>query len=109
MATAYDLIVIGSGAGLGVAGAMAQRGWSVALVEEGPMGGTCLNRGCIPSKMLLHSADVVEAIRTSDLFGVHVDGYRIDFPSIVKRVADHVDHESEQIRAYYATSENPRY
>lgn len=108
-ATAYDLIVIGSGAGLGVAGAMAGRGWSVALVEEGPMGGTCLNRGCIPSKMLLHSADVVEAIRTADLFGVHVDGYRIDFPSIVRRVAEHVDHESEQIRAYYATSENPRY
>lgn len=109
MVATYDLIVIGSGAGLGVAGAMARRGWSVALVEEGAMGGTCLNRGCIPSKMLLHSADVVETIRTANLFGVHVDGYRIDFPSIVKRVVEHVDRESAQIRAYYETSENPRF
>jgi dihydrolipoamide dehydrogenase len=109
MTTSYDLIVIGSGAGLGVAGAMAGRGWSVALVEGGPMGGTCLNRGCIPSKMLIHSADVVESIRRADLFGVHVDGYTVDFPSIVKRVTEHVDHESAQIRAYYDTSENPKF
>jgi dihydrolipoamide dehydrogenase len=55
----FDLIVIGSGAGLEVASAAAQSGLKVAIVERSNMGGTCLNTGCIPSKLLLHSADVV--------------------------------------------------
>ena len=54
----FDLIVIGSGSGLDVANAAYQRGLRVAVVEKGRMGGTCLNRGCIPSKLLIHSADV---------------------------------------------------
>ena len=47
----YDLIVIGSGAGLNLVGPAASKGWRVALIESGQLGGTCLNRGCIPSKM----------------------------------------------------------
>ena len=58
----FDLMVIGSGSGLEVSSEAAERGLSVAVVEEGPFGGTCLNRGCIPSKMLIHSADVMETI-----------------------------------------------
>ena len=58
----FDLIVIGAGSGLNISSAAADRGLKVAVVEKGPMGGTCLNRGCIPSKMLIHSADVVEII-----------------------------------------------
>jgi len=54
----FDLIVIGSGAGLDVASAAAQTGMKVAIVEKNRMGGTCLNRGCIPSKLLIHSADI---------------------------------------------------
>ncbi len=53
----FDLIVIGSGSGLEVSAAAAEQGWRVAVVEEGPFGGTCLNRGCIPSKMLVHVRD----------------------------------------------------
>src|SRR5574337_450020 len=71
----FDVIVIGSGSGLDVANGLASRGMAVAIVEKGPLGGTCLNRGCIPSKMRLHSADVVETIRTANLFGIHVKGY----------------------------------
>ena len=55
----FDLIVIGSGSGLEVSSEAVDRGLSVAVVEHGPFGGTCLNRGCIPSKMLIHSAGVI--------------------------------------------------
>jgi mycothione reductase len=54
----FDLIVIGSGSGLDVANAAYRHGLKVAIVEMDRMGGTCLNRGCIPSKLLIHSADV---------------------------------------------------
>ena len=54
----FDVIVIGSGSGLEVSSEAVERGLSVAVMEEGPFGGTCLNRGCIPSKMLIHTADV---------------------------------------------------
>ena len=49
----FDLIVIGSGSGLEISSEAAEMGLSVAVVENGPFGGTCLNRGCIPSKMLI--------------------------------------------------------
>ena len=58
----FDLIVIGAGSGLNVSSAAADMGMKVAVVEKGPMGGTCLNRGCIPSKIIIHSADVAEII-----------------------------------------------
>ncbi|HEU5445934.1 MAG TPA: FAD-dependent oxidoreductase, partial [Nitrososphaeraceae archaeon] len=79
----FDLIVIGSGAGLEVASAAAQSGMKVAIVEKSNMGGTCLNRGCIPSKLLLHSADVAEIIKNAHLFGIRVDKFSIDFQKIV--------------------------
>lgn len=108
MAERYDLIVIGTGSGLDVANALAERKWKVAIVERDRLGGTCLNRGCIPSKMLLHSADVVETIIRAELFGVKVRGYSIDFESIVKRVTEHVDGESEAIRRGLRSVENPK-
>jgi len=82
----YDLIVIGSGAGLEVAHAAAQSGLKVAIVEKSKMGGTCLNRGCIPSKLLIHSADIVETLRTAHLFGINIEKYSIDYQKIVQRV-----------------------
>ncbi|WP_229663773.1 hypothetical protein [Halobellus salinus] len=48
---------------LDVANAAANQGQSVGIVEKGPLGGTCLNRGCIPSKMLLYHADILELIK----------------------------------------------
>ena len=59
----FDLVVIGNGSGLDVASAAAEHGWKVAIIEKDRMGGTCLNRGCIPPKLLIHSADVAEVIR----------------------------------------------
>ncbi len=103
----FDLIIIGSGAGLNIAGALAEQGLKVAIVEKGPLGGTCLNRGCIPSKMLIHSADVIEVIKSAHLFGIRVNGYDVDFGSIVKRVTEGVDGDSREIEMSFKGSENP--
>jgi dihydrolipoamide dehydrogenase len=104
----FDLIVIGSGAGLEVASAAAQSGLKVAIVERSNMGGTCLNTGCIPSKLLLHSADVVEIIKSANLFGINVEKFSIDFQKIVERVTSIIDSDSNDIRKSLDTSENPK-
>jgi len=72
------------------------------------MGGTCLNRGCVPSKLLIHSADVIETIRRAHLFGLKVDGFSVDFQKIVERVNNIVDSESNEIRNAFEGTENPK-
>ena len=104
----FDLIVIGSGSGLDVANAAAQSGLKVAIIEKGRMGGTCLNRGCIPSKLLIHSADVVETIKNAGLFGINVNGFAVDFEKIVSRVIEIIDTESDGIRNAFSQVENPK-
>jgi mycothione reductase len=105
----FDLIVIGSGSGLDVANAAAKTGLSVALIEKDRMGGTCLNRGCIPSKLLIHSADVLELIRQCETFGITIRGkVLIDFEKIVSRVISIVDSHSEEIKEAYNRVNNPR-
>lgn len=104
----FDLVVIGSGAGLEVASAAAQSGLKVALVEKSSMGGTCLNTGCIPSKLLLHSADVVETLKSANLFGINVEKFSIDFQKIVERVTSIIDSDSNDIRKSLNYSENPK-
>lgn len=104
----FDLIVIGSGSGLDVANAAAEHGLKVAIVEKDRMGGTCLNRGCIPSKLLLHSADVAETIRSAPLFGINVNGFTIDYPKIIERVNGKIDPESSQIRNAFDNIDNPK-
>ena len=96
----FDLIVICSGAGLEVARAAAQSGMKFAIVEKSNMGGTCLNRGCIPSKLLLHSADVAEIIKNAHLFGIRVDKFSIDFHKLVERVVGIFDSDSSDIIKY---------
>ena len=92
-----DMIVIGSGSGLEISSEAAERGLSVAVVEEGPFGGTCLNRGCIPSKMLIHSADVMETIKTAERFGIQAKVEGIDWQSIIRRVTDEVDSDAKAV------------
>ena len=107
MTSEFDIIVIGSGSGLDVANAASRSGLRVAIVESGPIGGTCLNRGCIPSKMLLHVADVVETIRYSQRFSLSVSDVSIDFKKIMQEVSNHVDKESRSIETYLENSSNP--
>lgn len=89
----YDVIVVGSGAGLIVAQRAVFEGLKVALVEHGPLGGTCLNTGCIPSKMLIYPADVVRILEDGSRLGIraHVDS--IDFGFIMKRMRDLIETE----------------
>jgi len=104
----FDLIVIGSGSGLDVANAAAtQNGLKVAIIEKDKMGGTCLNRGCIPSKLLIRSADVAETIRHADIFGINVNNLSVDFEKIVNRVNNITDAHSESIKGSYQSSVNP--
>jgi hypothetical protein len=82
----YDFIVVGFGSGLEVANAAANRGQSVAIVEKGPLGGTCLNRGCIPSKMLLDYAEVAETIERAGEFNIDASIDDVAFADIVREV-----------------------
>ena len=93
----FDLIVIGSGSGLEVSAEAAELGLSVAVVEEGPFGGTCLNRGCIPSKMLIHSADIVQTIETAERFGITARVEDIDWQSIISRVSEEIDGDARAV------------
>ena len=86
MAEQYQLVVIGAGPGGYVAAIRAaQLGLRVAVVEDRAVGGTCLNRGCIPTKALLHSAELLEQIRASERFGIRAEGVSYDFPAIHAR------------------------
>ena len=80
----FDVIVIGAGPGGYVAAIRAaQLGQKTAIVErDAQMGGTCLLRGCIPTKSLLHSADVLESIRGAKAFGINVGEVQVDFAQV---------------------------
>ena len=93
----YDIMVIGSGLGLEVSSEAAGSGLSVVVVEEGPFGGTCLNRGCIPSKMLIHCADVMETIQRSDLFGIKAKVEAVDWQFIIRRSFEEIDADAASI------------
>jgi len=82
----YDLIVVGSGAGMNIAARAVGHGMKVALVERGPLGGVCLNRGCIPSKVMLYPADVIRMAEEAKAIGVHVAVEKVDFDLIMKRL-----------------------
>jgi dihydrolipoamide dehydrogenase len=91
-----DLVVIGSGPG-GYVGAIraSQLGLSVAIVEkDSRLGGTCLLRGCIPTKALLHSADLLEEIRHAADHGIVTEGLSVDFGGVMNRKAKVVDKSS---------------
>ena len=84
---ALDLVVLGGGFGGYTAAIRAsQLGMKVALIEESKMGGTCLHWGCIPTKALLESSELIYKIRDRGAeFGVKVGGVEVDYPTIAKR------------------------
>ncbi len=81
----FDLVILGSGSG-GYAAALraAQLGMSVALIEKDKLGGTCLHRGCIPTKALLHSAEVADVTKEASHFGVNATFQSIDMSAVNK-------------------------
>ncbi|PDW04788.1 dihydrolipoyl dehydrogenase [Candidatus Viridilinea mediisalina] len=81
----YDLVIVGSGPGGYVAAVRAgQLGMRTAIVEAGPLGGVCLNVGCIPTKALLHSADLLDELKEAKRFGVKVEGVSFDLAGAMK-------------------------
>ena len=77
----YDLVIVGAGSGnMLLTDEFA--GWRIAVAESDRFGGTCLNRGCIPSKMLVHTADVAQAVRHAGRFGVRAKWAGADWPTI---------------------------
>jgi dihydrolipoamide dehydrogenase len=93
----YDVIVIGAGSGLLISSEAARRGLKTAIVEQGPFGGTCLNRGCIPSKMLIHSADVMEQVQKAKDFGITAKVTGVNWKQVVNRATRTVENEARQI------------
>jgi dihydrolipoamide dehydrogenase len=99
----FDLTVIGSGPGGYVAAIRAsQMGLKTAVVERDPAGpgGTCLQRGCIPTKALLHTADLFEDLKRGKEFGIVADNVGIDFPAVMARKKRIVTRLSKGIETY---------
>ncbi|WP_226004981.1 dihydrolipoyl dehydrogenase [Natrinema salinisoli] len=86
----YDIVVLGGGSGSQVATAAAQQGLEAAVVEPGPLGGACITRGCVPSKALIHRADVVEDVRGAEAFGVAAQVDDVDYGEITASIHDTV-------------------
>jgi dihydrolipoamide dehydrogenase len=87
----YDVVVIGSGpAGYAAAFRAAQLGGRVAMVEKDLVGGTCLNRGCIPTKSLLEAAAVLDQMKRAEAFGLICDNPRPDMAKLIERKERHV-------------------
>ena len=102
----FDVLVIGSGSGMLVASAAVEQRFKVALVEHGRMGGTCINVGCVPSKMLIYPADVLANLKDSEKLGIHATVDAVDFNNIMNRMHALVTHDSShQAAAVQATPE----
>lgn len=92
MATEYDVVILGGGTGGYVAAIRAaQLGLKTAVVEKEKLGGTCLHKGCIPSKALLRSAEVYRTAREADQFGVETAGVSLNFEKVQQRKQAVVD------------------
>jgi mycothione reductase len=95
----YDLVIVGAGSGNMLPGEEFA-GWRIAVVEADRFGGTCLNRGCIPSKMLVYTADVARTIRDAGRFGIGAGWTGADWSAIRDRVFGRIDPLHERAVAH---------
>lgn len=87
-----DIIIIGGGPGGYVAAIRAaQLGAKVCLIEKDKLGGTCLNRGCIPTKTLYRNAEILNTLKNIDTYGIKVDSYSVDINAVHERKQKVVD------------------
>ena len=100
-AESFDLIIVGSGSGNSIPSYLDD--WNIAIVERDVFGGTCLNRGCIPSKMFVYPADVAVASQTSAKLGIETDFGGADWSAIRDRVFGLIDPIASSGRDYRAT------
>jgi dihydrolipoamide dehydrogenase len=94
----YDLVIIGSGPGGYIAAVRAgQLGLKTAIVEKEGLGGVCLNWGCIPSKALLRSAEVLSLIQNAKIFGISVSGVEGDYGAAIERCNSIIDRQTKGV------------
>ena len=101
----YSLAVIGSGSGNIVIDAAIKKGVKCALIEKGKFGGTCLNHGCIPTKVLTTVADDIRKLQRMSEIGIQVGNYKVDFEKIRSRVLSKIA-ENEGVKQHYDEQEN---
>ena len=94
----YDVIVVGSGPG-GYVSAIraAQLGLKTAIVERESLGGVCLNWGCIPTKALIHNAEIVETMHNAAEYGISFDNLKVDFAPAIKRSRSIADRQTKGV------------
>nr|WP_241635445.1 FAD-dependent oxidoreductase [Fusobacterium gastrosuis] len=101
----YDVIVIGTGAGNIVTDAALDSGLKVAQIEKGKFGGTCLTRGCIPTKVMVTVADFIRENEKVKEIGIETEKVRVNWDTITERVWSKID-ESKEILEEYKREEN---
>jgi len=94
----YDVIIIGSGSGASLVNDALSHEKTVAIVDKGPAGGTCLNVGCIPTKMIVFPADRIMEIREAQKFGIAAEIKAIDFAAIMERMRKHIKKSHDNIQ-----------
>jgi mycothione reductase len=104
--TRYDVLVVGGGTGNNVAAAAADAGLETALVEKGPLGGTCLNRGCNPSKMLIQAATAAKHVREADRFFLDATLDGVDYAAIVDDMDETLSPLAEGMEESYREKEH---
>jgi dihydrolipoamide dehydrogenase len=106
----FDVLVVGSGSGMTIVEGALNKGLRVALVERDLLGGTCLNRGCIPSKMVIYPADVVQEIKRAAALGVKAIP-EVDFDAVMRRmresIAEDRGHMEESVKSIEKLSYYP--
>lgn len=104
----YDLIVIGSGSAIGIVEAWLQQNprMKIAVIDKDEPGGICLTRGCIPSKILLYSAELVRTIERAGEFGIATTIEKRDFGKVMQRMRSIIDSEINAIRNGLSHSRN---
>src|SRR5450432_1168363 len=101
MSDRFDLVVIGGGSGgLAAAQRAAEYGARVALVESGPLGGTCVNVGCVPKKIMWNAAEVAEQLQAAASYGFDVVVRGLDFGALRARREAYI----ARMRANYAAN-----
>lgn len=94
----YDMVIVGSGVGLTILDAALQHGRTCAIIENAKFGGTCLTRGCVPSKILAYPADVIRETAKAGKIGLDYRLESLDWAAVSRRMWHYID-ESKQIEA----------
>jgi mycothione reductase len=94
----YDVMIVGGGSGTKLALAVADKGFKVALIEQETLGGTCLSHGCIPSKMAMHTAELLLSLEKFPQLNITLKGKAsIDYDALMKRISERVKEESDRL------------